>query len=96
VSNQTTLTSEKELHKAILQEKLKGTPDIEIGKKYGVNFKFIEKLITKSKGINISNLNVSKKIKTLVPNDFKEEQTTIWSFKSRGSWATHSGEYRGN
>lgn len=96
MSNQTTLTSEKELHKAILQEKLKGTPDIEIGKKYGVNFKFIEKLITKSKGINISNLNVSKKIKTLVPNDFKEEQTTIWSFKSRGSWATHSGEYRGN
>lgn len=24
------------------------------------------------------------------------EPTTIWSFKDRGSWATHSGKYRGN
>ncbi len=37
-----------------------------------------------------------KKIKTLRPKDFKEEQTTVWSFKNRGNWATHSGEYRGN
>ena len=29
-------------------------------------------------------------------NDFKPEETTIWSFKERGSWATHSGDYRGN
>ena len=41
-------------------------------------------------------MKVSKKIKTLYPKDFKEEQTTIWSFKQRGKWATHSGEYRGN
>lgn len=88
--------NEKELEKAILQEKATGTPDIEIGKKYGVTFRYIEKLITKSKGINISNLKVSKKIKTLYPKEFKEEQTTVWSFKSRGNWATHSGEYRGN
>ena len=32
----------------------------------------------------------------LQPNNFKLESTTIWSFPDRGSWATHSGKYRGN
>lgn len=32
----------------------------------------------------------------LQPNHFKLEPTTIWSFPNRGSWATHSGKYRGN
>lgn len=32
----------------------------------------------------------------LQPNSFSPEQTTIWSFPSRGKWATHSGGYRGN
>lgn len=86
----------KELDEAILIEKAKGTPDIEIGKKYGVTYKYIEKLITREKGINISSLRTSKQIKLLHPKDFKEEQTTVWSFKQRGNWATHSGEYRGN
>lgn len=27
---------------------------------------------------------------------FGLEETTIWSFKERGSWATHKGDYRGN
>jgi len=31
-----------------------------------------------------------------VPKDFKEETTTVWSFKQRGNWATHDGRYRGN
>jgi len=88
--------SEEELQEAILQEKAKGTPDIEIGQKYGVTFRYIERLITKLKGINVSALNISKKVKTLHPRDFKEEHTTVWSFKQRGNWATHSGEYRGN
>ena len=88
--------TEKELQEAILQEKARGTPDLEIGQKYGVTFRYIERLITKSKGINVSAFKVSKKIKTLYPKDFKEEQTTVWSFKQRGNWATHSGEYRGN
>ncbi|NLX62312.1 MAG: methyltransferase domain-containing protein [Tissierellia bacterium] len=35
-------------------------------------------------------------IKTWKPKDFKLETTTIWSFKQRGSWATHNGKYRGN
>lgn len=90
------LKSEKELQEAILQAKARGVPDIEIGQKYGVTFRYIEKLITKSKGIAVSTLKDTKKIKALYPKDFKEEQTTVWSFKQRGNWATHSGEYRGN
>jgi DNA modification methylase len=90
------IKTEKELEKVILEEKKKGIADIEIGRKYGVTFKYIEKLITKSHGINISGFKVSKKIKTFSPKDFKEEQTSVWSFKQRGNWATHSGEYRGN
>jgi len=88
--------SEEELKKAILWEKAKGTPDLEIGQKYGVTFRYIERLITKTQGLNISALKVSKKIKTFYPKNFKEERTTVWSFKQRGKWATHSGEYRGN
>jgi len=88
--------TEKELQEAILQEKARGTSDLEIGQKYGVTFRYIERLITKTQGLNISVLDVSKKIRTLYPKDFKEEQTTVWSFRQRGNWATHSGEYRGN
>jgi len=88
--------ADKELQEAVLQEKVRGTPDLEIGQKYGVTFRYIERLITKSQGVNVSALAVSKKVKTLHPKDFREEQTTVWSFKNRGNWATHSGEYRGN
>lgn len=88
--------TEKELQKAILEEKARGTSDLEIGQKYGVTFRYIERLITKTQGHNISALKVSKKVKKLHPKDFKEEKTTVWSFKQRGNWATHSGEYRGN
>jgi len=97
MSNQkVSFKTEEELQKAILQEKARGTPDLDIGQKYGVTFRYIERLITKSHGVNISALKFSKKIKTLYPKDFKEEQTSVWSFKQRGNWATHSGEYRGN
>ena len=33
---------------------------------------------------------------SLQPNNFRLESTTVWSFPDRGSWATHSGKYRGN
>lgn len=29
-------------------------------------------------------------------NNFKMQETTIWSFPDRGKWATHKGDYRGN
>lgn len=32
----------------------------------------------------------------LYPNDFNLEETTVWKFNERGSWATHSGRYREN
>jgi len=88
--------SRKQLEEAIIEDKLKGMPDHEIGRKYGVSFKFLEKLITKTQGVSVSSIKFHKKIKTLYPKDFKEEKTTIWSFPRRGNWATHSGEYRGN
>ncbi|PIU83835.1 MAG: hypothetical protein COS68_01950 [Elusimicrobia bacterium CG06_land_8_20_14_3_00_38_11] len=88
--------SDINIQEAILQEKARGIPDIEIGRRYGVSFHYIEKLITEKKGINISNFNVDKEIKSFYPKNFTEEKTTVWSFKSRGNWATHSGEYRGN
>ncbi|MBM3141770.1 MAG: methyltransferase domain-containing protein [Chloroflexi bacterium] len=95
-SQKVTSKTEKELQEKILQEKARGIPDLEIGQKYGVTFRYIERLITKSQGVNISALRGHKKVKTLYPKDFKEEETTVWSFKQRGKWATHSGEYRGN
>jgi hypothetical protein len=48
--------TEKELQEAILKEKTKGTPDLEIGQKYGVTFRYIEQLITKSQGLNIKTI----------------------------------------
>src|SRR5213594_2822349 len=30
------------------------------------------------------------------PKGYKPEEFTVWSFPSRGDWATHSGNYRGN
>lgn len=30
------------------------------------------------------------------PKNFELENTSIWSFKERGNWATHKGDYRGN
>lgn len=92
----TRFKAKKELEKAILLEKEKGTSDIEIGNKYGVTFRYIEKIITKHKGVNISNLRTLRKINKLHPKNFEEENTTVWSFKNRGKWATHRGDYRGN
>jgi hypothetical protein len=40
--------TEEELQEAILQEKARGTPDVEIGRKYGITYRYLERLITKS------------------------------------------------
>jgi len=85
-----------DLEKEILNEKMKGLSDKEIGDKYCVNLKFIEKTITKNFGINISKPGKKFSPKKFEPNNFKEEKNTVWSFKSRGNWATHNGNYRGN
>ena len=40
----------------------------------------------------------SKRNKELssAPSDFKIERTTVWSFPTRGDWASHTPQYRGN
>lgn len=30
------------------------------------------------------------------PEKFEIEKSSVWSFKERGDWATHKGDYRGN
>jgi len=85
-----------ELEEQIFNAKKNGLTDQEIGEKYKVNLRFIEKVITKHLGVNVSNPKINKEIKTLQPKNFKLETTTVWSFKSRGNWATHNGNYRGN
>lgn len=40
----------------------------------------------------ISNNNSFK----ISPDCFELQDTTVWSFPSRGNWATHKGDYRGN
>lgn len=85
------------LEEKILSDKIKGLSDEEIGNKYKVNLKFIEKVILKNTGINISNPSIKKnKNIKLSPDNFILEENTVWSFKSRGNWATHNGNYRGN
>lgn len=84
------------LEKSVLIDKINGLSDKEIGEKYNINLKKIEQIITKEKGINVSNINSPKKIRKFSPKDFQLEINTVWSFKSRGNWATHNGNYRGN
>ena len=87
---------EEEFRQAILKAKEEGMPDPEIGSLFGITFKQLEEIITEAYGINISTLKKPKKVKSWVPKNFKEKNTTVWSFKQRGNWATHNGRYRGN
>ena len=84
------------LEEQIFEAKQNGLSDREIGEKFNVNLRFIEKVMTQRLGVNVSSPNMKKKIKRLQPKTFAEEHTTVWSFKSRGAWATHNGNYRGN
>lgn len=36
------------------------------------------------------------KIRSIQPNNFELENTTVWSFPQRGKWATHNSSFRGN
>jgi len=91
-----TSINNEEKDKLILEEKQRGNSDFEIGKKYGVNYKYIEELVTKKRGVNLNHFHTKRVISNLAPKDFQIQKSTVWSFKQRGNWATHSGEYRGN
>jgi len=54
--NRFMLNSEEDFKKAIIKEKERGVPDIDIGRKYGVSYKYIEKVITRHEGVNVSNI----------------------------------------
>lgn len=87
---------EEDFKRTILKAKERGMSDPEIGSLFGITFRQLEKIITEAYGINISVLQKPKKVKSWGPKNFVEEATTVWSFKQRGNWATHSGKYRGN
>jgi len=88
---------EDTLRSAILEDKRNGVSDARIGDKYGLSFGSLERIITLECGANVSAL-TRKRSKPVQwePKNFQPETTTVWSFKSRGNWATHDGRYRGN
>ena len=60
--------------------------------------KFVEKytkVVIEDTELEIGNYN---EIRTLQPEEFEQEVTTVWSFPKRGNWATHAlnSKYRGN
>ncbi len=60
--------------------------------------KFVQKhkkIVIEETELEIGNHN---NIKTLQPEEFEQEVTTVWSFPNRGKWATHplNARYRGN
>jgi SAM-dependent methyltransferase len=81
---------------AVASAKRAGMSDAQIGEQFGITFKQLERIITKAVGVNVSTLSRPKRIKSWEPTDFRLENTTVWSFKQRGNWATHDGRYRGN
>jgi SAM-dependent methyltransferase len=87
---------EEEFRRVVLAAKEAGMPDAQIGARYGVSFSSLEQIITEAYGANISVLKSQKRVKRWEPLHFREETTTVWSFKQRGDWATHDGRYRGN
>ncbi len=65
-----------------------------------VKWEEYEAFLRKHREVNIENVRISLVGRTQVavfqPIDFELEQTTVWSFPERGTWATHRGDYRGN
>jgi len=88
---------EEALRSAVLESKRQGTADLEIGARFGVTFRFVESVVTQALGVNVSSLAARpRRTRTLSPKGFALETGTVWSFRSRGAWATHDGRYRGN
>lgn len=73
-------TTISNLDDLILQDKLKDISDAEIGKKYGVSFKYIEKVIRNYNGVALSKLVHKKKIKKFIPENFEEEKNHCLEF----------------
>lgn len=72
---------EEEFRRAVLEAKAGGMSDPEIGSRFGITFKQLEKFITETYGINISALEKPKQIKHWAPKDFREDTTTIFGMR---------------
>ena len=91
-----TVHGERALNESVLRAKEAGLSDSKIGERFGMSFRKLEALVTEAYGANISAVKRPRAIKRWEPKQFREETTTVWSFRQRGSWATHAGSYRGN
>lgn len=88
--------SRAEWEGAILEAKNSGMSDLRIGRTFGISFNALSRLLTASRGTVQFGSAARRKITGIDPKDFEEERTTLWSFRDRGRWATHSNSYRGN
>ena len=84
------------LRQAVLAAKEEGMSDSEIGQRYGISFGTLEQMLTESYGANVALVKRPRRISRWQPANFRPETSSVWSFKQRGDWATHSGHYRGN
>ncbi|MHB1507000.1 MAG: TRM11 family SAM-dependent methyltransferase [Cuniculiplasma sp.] len=73
--------------------------EIEIGKPWVVNDwepTVEEKILQDSKQQTLSSKTKTIKKEITVKRPYQYESYTVWSFPTRGTWATHKGNYRGN
>lgn len=70
--------------------------DPAIGRMFGISFNTLSAIMVRERGTGAFGPAAGRKIRQLEPENFKPETSTVWSFRSRGNWATHSGAYRGN
>ncbi len=86
----------EDLSNAIYEAKASGKTDQEVMQEFSIGLSEIENAVIGVTGINLNLYSSSRKIRSLFPKEFKLETSSVWSFKSRGNWATHNGDYRGN
>lgn len=66
-----------------------------------VTFEDYDRFVTRNKIVTIENVLVEIGSEWKIsefgpPVGYLPETLTVWSFPNRGSWATHTGNYRGN
>lgn len=69
-----------------------------IGQTWLFSWTVIEHELRKMEESGEANLDVwqKEKIVNWEPEDFVRKETTVWDFPSRGNWAVHQSDYRGN
>jgi len=63
--------TQRDIELAVMSDKKKGLSDVEIGRKYSITYRQLEKIIRKATGVSVSFIRPEKKIKNLFPKDFK-------------------------